>query len=111
MLTFKAVPNYEDPKDVAVTDPENNADNNEYIVFVEATSGEGDRELTATQTLTITVTDVTEPPAAPAAPTIAEATFNSLKISWSAPTNTGPDISAYDVRYIFSSASASDKGR
>ena len=48
-------------------------------------------------------------PGKPATPTIAEATFNSLKVNWTAPTNTGPAISAYDVRYIFSSASASDK--
>ena len=109
VLTFKAVPNYEDPKDVAVTDPENDADNNEYIVFVEATGGADSRALTATQTLTVTVTDETEAPGTPSAPTIAEATFNSLKVEWTAPMNTGPEISAYDVRYILSSASETDK--
>ena len=93
VLTFNVAPNYESPTDVAVTDPANVAGNNEYIVVVSATGGASDRELTATQTLTVTVTDVTEAPGTPSAPTIAEATFNSLKVVWNAPTNTGPAIS------------------
>ena len=110
VLAFKAAPNYEDPKDVEVTDPANAASNNEYIVIVTATGGEDDRALTATATVTVTVTDVdTEAPGKPAAPTIAQATFNSLKVSWGAPTNTGPAISAYDVRHILTSATDADK--
>ena len=114
VLTFKEAPNYEDPKDVAFTDADNAAnnnaaDNNEYIVVVEATSGTSARELTARDTLTVTVSDVNEAPGVPATPTIAQATFNSLKVAWSVPTNTGPAITAYDVRHILSSASASDK--
>ena len=85
---------------------------NAYIVVVEATSGVGDRALTATQTITVTVSNVAgEAPGVPATPTIAEATFNSLKVEWSAPTNTGPDISAYDVRYILTSADATDDAK
>ena len=110
VLTFKTAPNYEDPKDVEVSDPANDANNNEYIVIVEATGGTGERALTSRDTLTVTVTDVdTEAPGVPDAPTIVEATFNSLKISWSTPTNTGPEITAYDVRHILTSASATDK--
>ena len=109
VLSFKAAPNYEDPKDVEVTDPANVASNNEYIVIVTATGGEDDRALTATQTVIVTVTDETEAPGTPAAPTIAQATFNSLKVTWQAPTNTGPEITAYDVRHILTSASAADK--
>ena len=109
VLSFKSAPNYEDPKDVEVTDPANVASNNEYIVVVMATGGTGDRGLTTTATVTVTVTDETEAPGTPAAPTIAQATFNSLKISWTAPTNTGPEITAYDVRYILSSATDADK--
>ena len=109
VLTFKASPNYEASTDVAVSDPANDASNNEYIVYVEATGGENARALTARDTITVTVEDVTEPPAAPSAPTIAQATFNSLKVEWTAPTNTGPAISSYDVRYILSSASVADK--
>ena len=110
VLSFKTAPNYEDPKDVAITDPVNAANNNEYIVVVEATSGTGARELTATQTVKVTVSDVdTEAPGVPAVPTVASTTFNSLTIGWEAPTNTGPAISAYDVRHILTSASESDK--
>ena len=83
--------------------------NNKYIVVVEATSGEGDRALTTTQIITVTVSDVNEAPGVPDTPTVAEATLNSLKVQWSAPTNTGPDISSYDMRYILSSAITSDK--
>ena len=108
-LTFKTAPDFEHPGDVVSADPVNASGNNEYIVVVEATSGAGDRELTATQTITVTVTDETEVPGTPSAPTIAQATFNSLTVSWTAPTNTGPEISAYDVRYILSSASETDK--
>ena len=45
----------------------------------------------------------------PSAPTVAEATLNSLKVGWDAPTNTGTAITAYDVRYILNSASSADK--
>ncbi len=110
VLTFTTAPNYEDPIDVEVTDPANDAKNNEYIVVVEATGGADERALTARQTLTVIVSDVDgEAPGVPATPTVASATFNSLKITWTAPTNTGPEIGAYDVRYILSSASAQDK--
>ena len=58
----------------------------------------------------MTVSDVdTEAPGVPAAPTVAQATFNSLKVAWTAPDNTGPAITAYDVRHILTSASTSDK--
>ena len=109
VLTFTDTPDYEDPKDVAVSDPANDAKNNEYIVVVEVTSGVAARALTATVTVTVTVTDVdTEAPGVPDAPTIAEATLNSLKVSWSVPTNTGPEINAYDVRYILTSTDETD---
>ena len=51
-LTFQAPPNYEDPQD-ADTD-------NAYVVEVQATGGTGDRELTAPQTITVTVTNADE---------------------------------------------------
>ena len=53
-LTFKDAPNFEDPAD--------NGRNNEYIVVVTATGGAGGRAMTAEQTITVTVTDVNEPP-------------------------------------------------
>ena len=57
MLRFKATPDFETPKDA-------NKDN-VYTLILTATSGTGDRELTATQTLTVTVTDIVERPLPP----------------------------------------------
>ena len=51
-LTFAGLPDYENPDD--------SAGNNEYIVTVRATSGAGERERNAGQTITVTVTDVDE---------------------------------------------------
>ena len=101
VLTFTAAPDYDAPGDLVSTEPANAAGNNEYIVVVTATSGSGARELTATQTLTITVTNVTELPGKPGTPTVtaASATPTSLNVSWTAPTNTGPAITAYNLQY------------
>ena len=47
----------------------------------------------------ITVTDVNEPPDAPATPTVTANSSTRLTVAWSAPGNTGPDITDYDVQY------------
>ncbi len=99
-LTFDAVPNFEDAKDIVSVDPANAAGNNQYVVVVTATSGAGEREKTATQTITVTVTDVAgEAPGKPAAPTVTTASVSSLSVNWSAPANAGPAITDYDVQY------------
>ena len=99
-LTFRTAPDFENPTDAQSTEPENAAANNVYIVKVTATGGTGARALPASKELTITVTDVNEPPAKPDAPTVTVASHSSLNVSWSAPTNTGkPDITGYKVRY------------
>ncbi len=91
-LTFKTAPNFEDAKDQGT--------NNTYVVEVTATSGMGEREKTAMQTITVTVTDVSgEKPAAPAAPTVAAASVTSLTVTWTKPANAGPAITDYDVQY------------
>ena len=91
-LTFKTAPNFEAPGDA-------NSDG-VYLVTVRATSGAGEREKTADQQITVTVTDVdTEAPGAPLAPSVAAASLTSLAVSWSAPANEGPAISDYDVQY------------
>ena len=90
-LSFKDAPNYEDPLD-ADTD-------NRYVVDVEARSGEGDLEMTATQLVTVTVTNVDEPPSAPTAPTISAITASGFTVSWTEPANTGPAILDYTVRH------------
>ena len=51
-LTFTGLPDYEDPSA--------GGGDNEYVVIVQATSGIGDRERSAEQTITVTVTDVEE---------------------------------------------------
>ena len=65
VLRFKAVPDFENPADLAfedLSDPSRNspAGDNVYIVSVTATSGEGARLSTETLWLTITVVDVIE---------------------------------------------------
>ena len=66
---------------------------------VTVTASDGTEEATAT--VTINVTDVTEAPSAPGAPTVgaASGTTTSLNVRWSAPTNTGPAITDYDWRW------------
>ena len=101
VLTFTAAPDYDAPGDVLSATPANAAGDNQYVIVITATSGIAPRTQTATQTLTITVTNVNEPPAKPAAPTVAAvtATPTSLNVSWTAPANTGPAITDYDVQY------------
>ena len=70
------------------------------MVTVEAASGADEREKTATQTITVTVTDVSgEAPGKPAAPAVAAASVTSLTVSWLAPDNAGPAITDYDYRH------------
>ncbi len=98
-LSFQSEPDYEDPLDVASTDPVSTAGDNEYVVTVEVKSGTGARELTVEKTFTISVTDEREPPGVPEAPVISGETADSLTVSWSEPNNTGPSIDEYDVQY------------
>ncbi len=96
LLMFNDVPNYEDPLDVASTSPLNDAGNNEYVVVV---TGSGESS-SGTQSIVVTVSDKDdEAPGQPAAPTIAEATMKSLKVTWEVPANAGPEITDYDVQY------------
>ena len=69
-----------------------------YTVVVKADDGNGG---TDTVTVTITVTDVDEAPGRPAAPNVSatSGSTTSLDASWTEPTNTGPDIDDYDLRY------------
>ena len=72
------------------------------------TAGNGN---TAAARVTSTVTDVDEPPDAPAAPTVAatSGSSTSLDVSWTAPVNTGrPPITSYDLRYCAGSVADCD---
>ena len=100
-LQFDAAPNYENPQD-------SGADNT-YEVTVQATSGTGTREMTATQTFTVTVTDVAEQSAKPDKPTLAavSGSTTSLTATWTKPDlNGGPDITGYDLQYKESTESS-----
>ena len=57
-LSFKEAPDYETPGDVESEEPASAAADNEYIVVVEVTSGEGERERTTEQAIRVRVTDV-----------------------------------------------------
>ena len=50
--------------------------------------------------VTVSVTNVDEPPDAPSAPTVAGTSSSSLSVSWSVPANAGrPALTDYDIQY------------
>ena len=69
-----------------------------YSVTLKADDDNGG---TDTLAVTITITDVEEPPGRPAAPSVTavDGSPTSLSVNWTAPTNTGPAIDNYDLRY------------
>ena len=69
-----------------------------YSVTLKAEDDNGGSDTLA---VTITVTDVEEPPGRPAAPSVTavDGSPTSLLVNWTAPTNTGPAIDDYDLRY------------
>ena len=90
-LRFAAAPDYENPAD--------EGSDNAYAVEVTATGGSGERAMTVAQTITVTVTDVDEAPGAPVALSISGETASGFTVRWTAPSNTGPAITDYDVQY------------
>ena len=81
-----------------------------YTVTVTATDSSN---ATADATVTISVTDVDEPPDAPATPAVnaVSGSTTSLAVSWAAPANAGkPDIDSYDVQYRVTGATAWSDG-
>ena len=69
-----------------------------YSVTLKADDDNGG---SGTLAVTIDLTDVEEPPDRPAAPSVTATagTTDSLEVNWTAPSNTGPDIDDYDLRY------------
>ena len=98
-LMFREAPDYEDPGDVASEDPQSGAADNEYIVVVEVSSGEGERERRGSRAIRVRVSDEEEPPGTPGAPVVTPEGTDSLKVSWREPENRGPEIVDYEVRY------------
>ena len=82
-----------------------------YAVTVQVTDskaadGTDDSTIDATHDVTINLTNVEEPPAAPAAPTVTAASVTSLKVTWAEPSDSGAKaVTDYDVRYQASGAS------
>ena len=68
-----------------------------YSVTVVADDGKAGG--TAAVDVTIDVTDLVEPPGTPSAPSVAPASSSSVSVTWTAPSNTGPTISSYDLQY------------
>ena len=80
--------------------PTDSGRDNTYTVVVTVTSGEGPRRLTASQSMTFTVTDDdTEAPSAPEGPAVTAITSSSLALAWDPPHNAGPEITGYGVQY------------
>ena len=69
-----------------------------YAVTVKADDGNGGSDTIA---VTITLTNVIEPPGRPAAPSVSSVagSTTSLSVMWTAPSNTGPAIDTYDLEY------------
>ena len=92
-LSFTEIPDYERPS----------ASGNRYVVNVTATSGMGARERTRQQQIRVSVTDVDEPPGPPGPPVLALPFTYSRVIAVTPgrrpPANTGPDITAWEIRY------------
>ena len=61
-LMFREAPDYEDPSDVESAEPASGAADNEYIVVVEVSSGEGERERKGSRAIRVRVSDEEEPP-------------------------------------------------
>ena len=96
-LTFKSAPNFEDPQDSGT--------DNVHEVTVQATSGTDTREMTATQTIAVTVTDADEQSAKPDKPELeaVSGSSTSLTATWETPDkNGGPAITGYKLEYKLS---------
>ena len=74
---------------------------NSYSITVTGDDDEGGEIDVA---ININITDVEEPPGTPAAPGLTSPDSTSLEISWTAPDNSGPPITGYNVRYGRSAA-------
>ena len=121
-ILTKAALNHEDTGCGYLTSQEPDSTTCTYTVKVEVSDGldeDRNEEETAaaddTITVKIIVRDVDEPPAAPVVTVTAPATTGtgstlaaSLKVTWDVPTNTGPDLANYEVRYRKGGGSYSD---
>ena len=80
----------------------NHEDKSRHSLTVKATDTRGG---SATVSVTINVTDITEPPDIPLAPRVTAVSSTSVQVTWDEPGNTGPPITDYDYRHRSGSAS------
>ena len=78
--------------------PLNFEEKDSYTVRVKVSDNDGGSLF---RDVPITVTDVDEPPSAPARPRVTATKDSgwSLEVAWDEPRNTGPEITDYDIRY------------
>ena len=67
-----------------------------YSVTVHVSDGEGGE---ASLAVSITINDIDEPPGQPAPPSVSAIAPTTLTVIWTEPSNTGPEITDYDVQY------------
>ncbi len=99
-LRFKAAPDYENPTDAESATPANNAQNNEYVLVVTATSADPNdatRTLTTEQTITVTVTDVNEAPSVPVV--TGQTVTQGTEFNYTFPASTDPEGHAVDYSH------------
>ena len=72
-----------------------------YAVTVKVDDGQRKANSTASKSVTIEIANVVERPSAPAAPAVSgiPSSTSSVRVTWDAPANTGPEITDYDVQY------------
>ena len=70
-----------------------------FTVVVTATSGHDDRELSVSQTITVTVGNVGEPPPRPDLPTVHSIGSNFIEFDWTAASHNGPVAETVYVQY------------
>ena len=72
-----------------------------YSLTVKVDDGQRRQNSVAAKSVTITVDNVREAPSAPAIPSVAgiSGSTSSVRVTWAAPQNTGPEVTGYDVQY------------
>ena len=72
-----------------------------YSLTVKVDDGQSRQNSVAAKSVTITVDNAREAPSKPAIPSVAgiSGSTSSVRVTWAAPQNTGPEVTGYDVQY------------
>ena len=83
---------------ISTKDPLDYEAKSSYVFQVRADDSNGGSDTAA---VTITIRDIDEPPGIPDGPSVTATpgSDTSLDVSWTAPANTGPPVSGYDLQY------------